>query len=163
MMAAPVFAGKELVSIIMLWDITFEQLTLYNAGRLMVISRLVSSVIERAYTHDKEMRGLNYLPGTNILSAHAFQDILETYKDALNKNTTDFKLLEVSDSGGNAADLTIISQKVGSLLRKNDFMGQNPKDGNGILVLLTGTNAAGLEIVFARLKNEGLTAKEVSF
>jgi hypothetical protein len=167
MMAAPIFSSGELVSIIMLWDMKFENLTLYNVNRFMVLSSLISSVIERAYIHTQS--AARYITGTKILREEAFADVVSVHKEAAKNETSSYQSIRVSftdaDTGVemSAEDLSV---KMQPLLRQTDYMGLKTEAnalGNekaSLYVLLTNTSAEDMRFVYKRLGDKGIHVEE---
>jgi|GEM_PF-4635354 len=158
MMAAPIFSQRELVSVIMIWDMDFNALSLYNVNRFMVVGRLISGAIERAYQHMQSTRESRLLPGTEIYKNNAFIDILNAHKEAADKNTTAYKTVFATAPG---LDTRQIAEKLQPQLRANDYMGENPENPAGLFALLTGLEGQSAGSVYSRLAKEGLQIKEV--
>jgi hypothetical protein len=134
-MAAPVFSAGKLVCVVMLWDIAFENLTLTTANRFAVLSKLISSVLEKAYAHVERV-------------PESFMDIVNAYKQA--KDVAGYQTILVHGS----------SQKLKSLLRENDHIGEIP-GSDSAYALLSNTTAEGLPAVLGRLAESGITAEGV--
>ncbi|MCL2717744.1 MAG: NAD(P)-dependent oxidoreductase [Lachnospiraceae bacterium] len=162
MLAAPVFFDHELVSVIMLWDLPFENLSLYHVNRFMTLSRLIASSLGRAYAYTKDIRELAYVPGTEILLFDAFMEKLRIYKEALVKEAMQFKTIVVSPakSRRNISNAEL-SAKLRPLLRANDYIGENRDDQDSLYVLLSNTDKDNIGIVIDRLGGVGLTGREI--
>jgi len=162
MMAAPVFSGRELVSIIMLWDMPFDKLSLYHINRFMTMSRLIASSLGRAYTHTKDIRELNYIPGTDILTADAFNEKLAIFKEALVKEAAAYMTIIVSPAKArkslNQAELAAMLRPT---LRTNDYIGEVKDQPESLYILLSNTSRENLGIVFERLAGVGLQGQEI--
>lgn len=163
MMAAPIFSNNTLVSIIMLWSVEFEDLTIYNTNRFFVISQLISSIIERAYIYTQSMNESMYLSGTNILTTKSFEDILNVYQEAAKNQTSTYQAALISckdPATGLALKFEELALRVRPLLRTTDYLGQcNEK--NMLYILLTNTNTEDFKFVYDRLTKAAITVKEV--
>ena len=159
MMAAPIYSGEKLVSIIMLWAVPFDGLTQYNVNRFFVLSQLISSIIERAFNYSQSTNDAMCVPGMEgVLTHEAFQKMLSTHKDASRSNMTSCITLLVSPAPGQSCTLEELAAKVKSKLRVTDYVGLG-EDG-ALRVLLTNTAQDELHFVFDRMSNNGVLAQE---
>ena len=163
MMAAPVFSGRELQSIIMLWDVPIQKLTLYQVNRFMTMSRLIAASLGRAHTIAQGMHELSYIPGTDILMFDAFMDKVKIFKDALEKEAADFMVIVVSPAKNRRSlSNAELASSLRPILRTNDYLGEMKEDPDSLYVLLSNTTHQNVGIVFERLGGVGLVGREIS-
>lgn len=163
MMASPIFSNQKLVSIIMLWSVEFENLTLYNINRFLVLSRLISSIIERAYIYTQNVQETQYLPGMRVMMEEAFLSLLNVYKKAEKSNTSSYCMIVVSGTNaetGSPMHLNEIYETVHPLLRLTDYMGECGDSDEKMYILLTNTGTGDAQFVLNRLAGAGLQAEE---
>ena len=161
MMAAPVFSGRELQSIIMLWDVPIQKLTLYQVNRFMTMSRLIAASLGRAHTIAQGMHELSYIPGTDILMFDAFMDKVKIFKDALEKEAADFMVIVVSPAKNRKSlSNAELASSLRPILRTNDYLGEMKEDPASLYVLLSNTTTQNVGIVFERLGGVGLVGRE---
>ena len=163
MLAAPVFYEQELMSIIMLWDLPFEKLSLYHMNRFMTLSRLIASSLGRAYAYTADIRDLAYVPGTEILTHDAFLDKIKIFNEALEKDAAQFMTIIVSPAKTRKSISNAeLSASLRPLLRTNDYIGEVKDAPDSLYVLLSNTDKESLGFVLDRLGGVGLTGQEVS-
>lgn len=158
MMAAPIYVSNKLASIIMIWTVEFDNLTLYSENRFLVLSRLISSVIGRAYIYMQNMQNSMYLQGTRILTEEAFMNTLNIHKEAAKSNTASYYTMLISNNDMNIEEL---SEKAGKLIRVNDYIGQCADTDKSVYILLTNTNSSDARFVYNRLLEAGFNIKEL--
>lgn len=162
MMAAPVFYELELVSIVMLWDVPFEKLSLYHVNRFMTLSRLIGSSLGRAYAYTADIRDLAYVPGTEILTYDAFMDKIKIFNEALEKDAAQYMTIIVSPAKARKLiSIAELSASLRPLLRANDYIGEVKENPDAVYVLLSNTDKDSLGFVLERLSGVGLTGQEV--
>lgn len=163
MMASPIFSNQKLVSIIMIWAMGFENLTIYNINRFLVLSRLISSIIERAYIYTQNVQETQYIQGMRVMMEEAFLSLLNVYKQAEKSNTSSYCIVVVSGMDpetGSPLHLREIHEKVQPLLRSTDYMGECGDSDERMYILLTNTNTEDAQFVLSRLAEAGLEAEE---
>jgi nucleoside-diphosphate-sugar epimerase len=162
MLAAPVFYEQELMSIIMLWDLPFEKVSLYHMNRFLTLSRLIASSLGRAYAYTADIRDLAYVPGTEILTHDAFMDKLKIFNEALEKDAAQFMTIIVSPAKTRKSlSNAELSASLRPLLRTNDYIGEVKDSPDSLYVLLSNTDKDSLGFVLDRLGGVGLTGQEV--
>ena len=83
MMASALFDEKgNMRSVIFLWEIPYEQMTLYQANLLTIVGALVYSVVVRDADYLDALAYRRYISDTAILQESAYHEMLEIYKQA---------------------------------------------------------------------------------
>ena len=152
MMASALFDNKgDMRIVIFLWDIPYEQMTLYQANLFTVVGVLVYSVVVRDADYLDALAYRRYIPETTILQEAAFQEMLRVYQHAEEKGYAELSVFYVQT---NNMPLKELSDKIRPLLRDTDYVGIMA-DGD-LAVLLTNTNQS--ESIYVRKR---LDAKNI--
>ena len=136
---------------ILLWSLPFERMTIDESNRLLVIGKLIQKSVKRSATYLDFLQNERYQDDSPALRADAFEELVNTYHEAGEKNLTEYILLKVvsSESGMKKAGL-IISET----LRATDYIGYK-NDGN-LYILLTSTDKRGCGFVQKNLEKKGI-------
>ena len=151
MMACGIREGEELRTIIMIWSLPWEKMTLGQAGILSVTSMLIQNAVLRAQRFLDVMHAERFIGETRILKPEAFASILESYHNAAKEHLTRYTLLRIEEAGAPAIEL---GNQASGLLRQDDHLGLGT-DGS-LYVLLPNTSLKNAEFAIRRLGNGGL-------
>ncbi len=159
-MVAPVFSEQNMIYMIMLFNMEFDKMTLYQENLFSVLSKIIASSFEKAYRYQNDTKDTRYVPGTNVLLASAFTDIVKTKLSGTGTNIADFAVLRtrVEDS----SQLMEKGAALGGILRDNDYVGLSEKDPNELLMLLNNTTEKDLPFVYKKIARIDLEAEVVS-
>ena len=159
-MVAPVFSEQSMIYMIMLFNMDFDKMTLYQENLFSVLSKIIASSFEKAYRYQSDTKDTRYVPGTNILLASAFTDIVKTKLSGTGTNVADFAVLRtrVDDS----SQIMEKGAALGGVLRDNDYVGLSEKDPNELLMLLNNTTDKDLPFVYKKIARIDLEAEVVS-
>ncbi|MDR3349079.1 MAG: NAD-dependent epimerase/dehydratase family protein [Acidaminococcales bacterium] len=158
-MAAPVLRDGEVIAVIQLYDLSFEDLNLYKQDLLQVTTRLISDALNRAYLYEAQAQDKKYLPDTRILIADEFAKIQrEIYKNRLDRYdyVSAFTLKIITQE----ENMREISDKMLNVLREEDFIGLD-EEGK-INVILWNIDEDMIPMVQKRIKNIGFDCVRVS-
>lgn len=158
-MVAPVFSDQKMIYMIMLFNMDFDKMTLYQENLFSVLSKIIASSFEKAYRYQNDTKDTRYVPGTNILLASAFKEIVQTKLNGTGTNITDFAVLKVPVD---SADIMEKGAAAGGVLRDNDYVGMSDTDPNALLLLLNNTSEKDLPFVYKKLQRIDLQAEVVS-
>jgi hypothetical protein len=156
-MVAPVFSEQNMIYMIMLFNMDFDKMTLYQENLFSVLSKIIASSFEKAYRYQSDTKDTRYVPGSNILLASAFREIVQTKLES--GNVTDFAVLKAPVS---KADLMEKGAAAAGVLRDNDYVGLSDTDPNALLLLLNNTGEKDLPFVYKKLQRIDLQAEVVS-
>jgi hypothetical protein len=151
-MAAPVLRDGKVIAVIQLYDLSFEDLSLYKQDLLRITARLISDALNRAYLYEEQVQDKKYIPSTHILVAEEFTKIQrEIYKNRSGRYNyvSAFTLRIVTGD----EDRREISKKMLSVLREEDFIGLD-KDGR-VNIILWNIDENMIPAVQKRIKNIG--------
>ena len=149
MMAYCLYEEEKMDMMILLWSIPFERMTIDESNRLIVISKLIQKAVNRSATYLDFLRNERYQDESPALKAEAFEEIVQTYYEAGQKNLTEYILLQVVSSSIEGVG-TVISE----MLRETDYVGYR-NDGN-LYILLTSTDRKGCGFVQKNLEKKGI-------
>lgn len=147
MMASALFDDQNNMRIIiLLWDIPYEQMTLYQANLLTIVGALIYSAVVKDADYLDALAYRRFLPDTTILRETAFLRLVDIYKKAEKKGYAQSCLCNVRCEGLSPKEL---EDRIRQVLRKTDYVGAR-NDGS-LAVLLTNTNEQEAASVSSRL------------
>ena len=151
MMAYCTWEEEKMNIMILLWSIPFEQMTIGEANRLIVLGKLIQKSVKKSKEYLKLLRNRRYQNKSHTLKAEAFEELVNIYHEAGEKNLTMYILLQVvSTESGVERTGFIVSEN----LRETDYIGYR-KDGN-LYILLSDTDRSGCGVVQKRLEQQGV-------
>lgn len=151
MMAYCTCEEEKMHMMILLWSIPFEQMTFDEANRLIVLGKLIQRSAKKSSDYLNLLRDERYYGRSRTLKAEAFEELMNIYHEAGEKNLTEYILLQVvSTESGAERTRAIISAD----LRETDYIGYR-KDGK-FYILLTSTDRNGCGFVQRNLEKEGI-------
>lgn len=144
MMAYTVFDDGKPNMMIMLWSIPFEQMTIDESNRLIVLSKLVRKSVKRAEEYYKLLKHQRFSEDCIVLKAQAFSELVSAYHEAKRNNITDFVLMKVVSSDSEDT-VSVISKNIHSF----DYIGYGKN--NGLYILLTSAAEKECESLIEKL------------
>ena len=150
MMACAIRENEEIRTIIMIWQLPWEKMTLGQSSVLTVTSMLIQNAILRAQRFLEITRRERFIDDTKILRTEAFSAILDTYRKAEQHRLTRITLLRIIPDD-DSEPLIDVGKRAASHLRQDDRLGMGA-DGN-LYVLLPNSTLKSAEIVMNRLKD----------
>ena len=150
MMACAIRENESIRTIIMIWKLPWEKMTLGQASILTVTSMLIQNAVLRAHRFLDIMHSERFIDDTHILRTEAFSSILSTYQKAEQHRLTRFTLLRIIHDT-DSEPIIDAGNRAAAHLRQDDHLGMGA-DGN-LYVLLPNTTLKNAEIVMNRLKD----------
>ena len=151
MMAYCIYEEEKMETIILLWSIPFERMTIDESNRLIVISKLIQKAVKRSSDYLDLLQKQRYQDESPALREEAFEELISTYHEAGEKNLTEYYLLRVvSAASGMEKAAGIIAER----LYQTDYIGYR-NDGN-LYILLTSTDESGCGFVQKNLEQTGI-------
>lgn len=144
-------------TIIMIWSIPWESMTLGMANQLVVISALIHTAISRANRYLAALEEERYVDGSRMLDDDAFMALVNAYMKAEKRGLTDCMVLRITNK--EVLDGREASNRIAEKLRPHDYVGQ--MDDGSLGVLLSNTNRADAQVVMARLEEIGFLCEIV--
>lgn len=159
-MVAPVFSEQKMIYMIMLFNMEFDKMTLYQENLFSVLSKIIASSFEKAYRYQNDTKDARYVPGTNVLLASAFTEVVKTKLGGTGSNIADFAVLRTRVD--DPSQLMEKGAALGGILRDNDYVGLSESDPNELLMLLNNTTEKDLPFVYKKIERIDLKAEVVS-
>lgn len=156
LMAKGIYEGGKIQMIIMLWGLSWEQMTLGQANFLTIVSYLIQNAVLRARRYMTALEEKRYRGDSGILEKDAFVSLVKSYLDAKERNLVECTLLEVVDGPDGRLEL---SKEMIKKLRNSDYVGMFP-DGS-MYILLANTMQEDAHFVQERFIQYGYTTKIV--
>ena len=157
MYIAGVRKHSELVLVIMIYQVEYEQMTLYYENLLKIICGLIETALLRALDYQDAMRDKQYLEGLPVLKESYFLERLRLYQKMQKEKIVNYTLLQIDRK---KIDLKTAGERLGELLRENDTLGLSM---DGILyAILNQTTVAEAVYAIKRLEEAGFECKIIS-
>lgn len=149
MMASALYdESDEIRIVIFLWELPYENMTLYYSNLLTVVGALVYSVFVRDANYLDALAYNRYYEGTTILQQEAFKEMIDIYKRAEERAYSESCVLRITNEVKSTKEL---NDKLNKLLRETDLIGRLPE--GDLAILLTNTNRNEANYVRERLLN----------
>ena len=118
--ALPVIDGEDIMAVLMLWNVSFEQQSVYMENLLSVVAGLVQSALARAIQYHRQVDDL-YYENTHILTPEAFRAALGVYQTIRQRRTGEHVLVRLKAE--RSMDMELIDRYIGKLVRSTDVVG----------------------------------------
>ena len=148
MYAAGVYRGEELVLLIFLWHASVDQRSLYYVNLFKILRDLVQMSLLRAFDYNQAIYDKQYIEGTHIMNADAFQECVQGFAALVEKKVSTFVLLEIAKVGHSYQEL---DQMISKKIRANDILGIT-KDGR-LQILLSQATEKDLQFILPRFED----------
>ena len=154
-LAAPISYEGRVIAVLQIYNLDFEQWSLYQQNLLSITARLVSSSLARAYAWEQETADQKYLDNTRILRSEEFQKVIEEFRER-RRMQKDYPvtLLALKVNGRSYSEL---DHQIAHSIRGEDFMGATE---TGVSVLLPDVAGKTLDMVRERLAKVGIETGE---
>lgn len=119
---APLMQEGRAIAMITLWDVPFEQQTLYRQNLFSVVSGLVQSAMVRALNYFGSAQDM-YINDTHILTDKAFRATLGVYSQMRKQHASAYLLLNVNSMDNNTS-IEEYDRRIGRAIRGTDIAGQ---------------------------------------
>lgn len=157
MYAAGVYRGGKPVLVIFLWHADMEQRSLYYVNLFRILRDLVEMSLLRAHDYNQALSEKQYLPGTRIMNAEAFEDCLENFVALAERKVSSFVLLEVDGKGKSYDEL---DELLGRRVRANDIIGA--AENGKVRLLLSQATEKDLDFILPRFAEDDVIVTVVS-
>lgn len=154
-LAAPIVYRGEVLAVIEIFGMDFDQWNLNQQNLLSITARIISSSIARAYEYEENIQDRKYYGTTHILVEEEFCRILDAIqlRSNLQKNFY-MALLHVKNPEGISYEE--IDEKLSRAIRVEDFVGLL---GGEVYVLLFDMKGDVADLILNRIKGIGLDAE----
>ncbi len=154
-LVAPVFHKGQCIAIIIINEMAFQTLTLYNINLFRTLTVLITSSIVKAIEYEEAIRANKYLEHTEILVEQEFKKLVDIKKEEQKQGLSHFKLIHIDSK----KPLLETYETIRNVFRNTDFFGVNDK--NQLFVLLGNTKQEDVKYVLKRLESKGICIAEV--
>lgn len=155
-LAAPIIYDGQVIAIIEIYGMDFDQWSIYQQNLLSVTARLISMAMGKAYVYENGIQSKRFVAGTRIMQAEEFQRYQAGIKErAQLQNDVHNVLLELGTENVNYQEL---DNRLSGAIRQEDAVGI--MDGN-IYLLLQDTDEYGFKLVKQRLQHRGIEIKDI--
>lgn len=150
MMASGIYNESELQTIVMLWSLPWDRMTLGQADYLVVCGYLIQNAVVHANRYLSSLRTERYVEGLDLLNEKSFRSLAHSFLQAKQKGLTECTLLEV-DAG--SRPMAEAGKDLKKSLRSSDYVGK--KETGGLYVLLSNTGREDAALVMRRFEEKG--------
>ena len=155
LMANAIYENEKMQMIIMVWGLSWENMTLGQANQLVVVSSLIQNAVLRANRYLAALEEKRYIAGTRMLEADSFKTLFEAFIKAENRGLTECAVLKAPATAGNATE---IAMQIQSGLRQSDYLGILE---NNVYAILANTDEKDAAFVLKRFTDKGINCEIV--
>lgn len=148
MYAAGVYRGGKLELLIFIWHAAPDQRSLYYVNLFKILRDLVQMSLLRAYDYNQAVYEKQYLPGTHILNAEAFEKAHENFKRMAERKVFSYLLLEIDRKEHSYKEA---DEMLSKRIRTNDILGVDEK--GDLKLLLSQATESDLEFILPRFES----------
>lgn len=149
-----IYEGDTLKLIIMVWGLGLDEMTLYRANQLTVMSYLIMLSVNRADAYLDTLAKQRFLEGSKLMAPQAFREMLELFSSAKKRRLACYSLLRVLWRDETPEET---SRKLCGLTRAEDLLGMDEQ--GEIYVLLINTDHDDASVVIERMKAAGIACE----
>ena len=174
--AAPIFDKGKLISVVVINEMPFNSLTLYQINLFRTLIALITSAISIADQYESAMRSTLYVENTEIHIKSEFDKLIQIKKEEKKRGLSTYTLIKIEESKKPAhidfssllspSSYSKSTERTNSILelyhsaaamfRDTDFFGLNE---NGELIILLGNTIKNdVDFILERLKQKNLNA-----
>lgn len=153
LMASAIYRNDKPLEIIMIWGLSFEKMTQYQANLLTVLGFMIYNSVDRAERYLDALSNTRFIKDTRLLTADAFMELCHIYQDAMDKHLTEYTVLQVASQ--KEMSYTEWSTLLSSKLRFSDYIGLDNQ--SRICILLTNSNTGDAQFIITRMQELGLS------
>lgn len=154
--AAPIFRGDQIVALITIQKVKYEQMAMYYENLIRVLCGLIQVSLLRAVEYTEHQEKDIYISGTYIMKPEHFKEALR-WKDSMEEEgISEYSLLHINTTPETIKE---VGNLISSRLRATDILGQG---ANGELYLvLSQTSEENIGFVLKRLQESGVDFRQI--
>ena len=118
LMGNAIFEEGEMKIIIMVWGLTWENMTLGQANQLSVVSMLIHNAVLRANRYLDVLQDKRYIAGTRALAPESFEGLVNAFLKAKSSDLNECTLIKFNVENNETG---ILAVQAG--LRNSDYLG----------------------------------------
>ncbi|MCQ2519226.1 MAG: NAD(P)-dependent oxidoreductase [Lachnospiraceae bacterium] len=153
-MAYGILENGELQMIVMVWGLSWENMTLGQANRLTVVSALIQNAVLRANRYLEALEAQRYEGDSKMLERESFKSLVSAFLKAETKGLTECSVVRIDLEGKDRREVVAVVEKS---LRQSDYLGS--LDDNAVYALLSNTSERDAQFVLNRFIEKGLDAR----
>ncbi len=150
LMASAIYENEKMQTLIFVWGISWEHMTLGQANQLTVISSLIQNAVLRANRYLSVLEGQRYVEDSRMLETEAFTILARAYVQAERRGLTECTLLKVLVEPERYLE---VGKLLSSKVRPTDYVG-TLGDGH-MYTLLSNTMVSDAQFVIRRFQEMG--------
>ena len=155
-LAAPIIYDGQVIAIIEIYGMDFDQWNIYQQNLLSVTARMISTAMGKAYAYENSMQSKRFVEHTRIMQQGEFAKYKEGIKKrAQLQDDVHNILLELGTDNLSYQEL---DNRLSGAIRQEDAVGI--MDGS-VYLLLQDTDEYGLQLVKQRLQHRGIEIKDI--
>ncbi|MCR4621241.1 MAG: hypothetical protein K5663_04095 [Clostridiales bacterium] len=155
--ALPVMDGEDMLAVLMLWDVSFDQQSMYMENLLSVVAGLVQSALARAIHYHRQIADM-YYEDTRILMPEAFRAALQVYHDIRQERTGEYLLTRLQLE--QEIDIHLLDRYMDKLVRSTDMVGR--MENGDYYVLFPQATVQQLPLIQGRFNDYHILCEVVS-
>ncbi len=150
LMASAIYENERMQTLIFVWGISWEHMTLGQANQLTVISSLIQNAVLRSNRYLAVLQEQRYVEDSRMLETEAFTILARAYVQAERRGLTECTLLKVLVEPEKYLE---VGKLLSSKVRPTDYVG-TLEDGN-MYTLLSNTMVSDAQFVIRRFEEMG--------
>ncbi len=154
LMANAIYEGGAMQIIVMVWGMSWENMTLGQANQLTIVSSLIQNAVLRANRYIGALEDRRYIGETRVLEPESFDALVNAFLKAKSEGLNECTLLKFKASSDEESAMAIQSG-----LRQSDYFGSDAS--NTLYALLSNTDKDAASMVIERFKEKGLDCEIV--
>ncbi|MCT4688363.1 NAD-dependent epimerase/dehydratase family protein [Vallitalea sp.] len=149
---SPVYDNEDVVGIVSIHNVKFEELSLYYENLFHVVMRLISSSLSRAYRYKEDTKYMRYKEDTRFLQGEAFFNLLKSKEKARISFEIDYMVLSVEHSTDKTDEeyYKLLSRRLSKVIRETDYLCMD--EDNNVYILLSNIDQEDAPLVIERFR-----------
>ncbi len=151
MFACGIYQNDKLLMMIFLWNADMQQRSLYYVNLFRILCDLAQMSFIRAHSYSQALHDKQYIPGTRVQNAEAYQTNLRSFQDLEKRKVFQFLQFEIMPEGKSVEEMDRI---LSPCVRTNDIIGIMA-DGT-IRILFAQAGKDDLKFILPRFEKIGI-------
>ena len=156
---APIMNADMLIGLVILWEVEFEQFSMYYFNLFKVITGLIQSSLVRAATFENAQYEKMFLKGTRIMRPDAFKQTLSIRNKMRRNKVSQFQILRILRGD---EPWETLSEKISRGIRSEDTIGILEEKPDECYVILANATVENIDMIQDRMKKNGVDAEHIT-
>ena len=156
---APIMNADMLIGLVILWEVEFEQFSMYYFNLFKVITGLIQSSLVRAATFENAQYDKMFLKGTRIMRPDAFKQTLSIRNKMRRNKVSQFQILRILRGD---EPWETLSEKISRGIRSEDTIGILEEKPDECYVILANATVENIDMIQDRMKKNGVDAEHIT-